>query len=46
MYHTLISWDNLLLAYQKASKGKRGHPNVAAFEHRLGKITYLNYRTI
>lgn len=35
MYAQLCSWDNLLLAYQKASRGKRGHPNVAAFEHRL-----------
>ena len=35
MFNTLTSWDNLLLAYQKAAKGKRGHPNVAAFEHRL-----------
>jgi hypothetical protein len=31
----MCSWDNLLLAYRRASKGKRGHPNVAAFEHRL-----------
>ncbi len=35
MYGQLCSWDNLLLAYQRASKGKRGHPNVAAFEYRL-----------
>ncbi|MBN2549764.1 MAG: hypothetical protein JXB15_11435 [Anaerolineales bacterium] len=35
MYSHLCSWDNLLLAYRKASKGKRGHPNVAAFEYRL-----------
>jgi len=35
MYASLTSWDNLLLAYSKAAKGKRGHPNVAAFEHRL-----------
>lgn len=35
MYDQLCSWDNLLLAYNKASRGKRGHPNVAAFEHRL-----------
>ncbi len=35
MYPQLCSWDNLLLAYSKASKGKRGHPNVAAFEYRL-----------
>ncbi len=31
----LTDWDNLLLAFRKAAKGKRGHANVAAFEHRL-----------
>jgi RNA-directed DNA polymerase len=35
MYELLTSWENLLLAYRKTSKGKRGHANVAAFEHRL-----------
>jgi RNA-directed DNA polymerase len=35
MFDQLTSWSNLLLAYRKASKGKRGLPNVAAFEHRL-----------
>lgn len=35
MYERLISWDNLLLAYRKAAKGKRGQPNVAGFEYRL-----------
>jgi len=35
MYTELCSWENLLLAYRKASKGKRGHPNTAAFEFRL-----------
>lgn len=35
MYNHLTSWDNLLLAYQRAAKGKRGQPTVAAFEHRL-----------
>lgn len=35
MYSTLTSWPNLLLAYRKAAKGKRGHANVAAFEHHL-----------
>ena len=35
MYSKLCSWDNLLLAYRKASRGKRGQANVAAFEHRL-----------
>ena len=35
MYAHLCSWDNLLLAYRRASQGKRGHSNVAAFEYRL-----------
>lgn len=32
MYAHLCSWDNLLLAYRKAARGKRGRPPVAAFE--------------
>lgn len=36
MYDSLCSWENLLHAYRRASKGKRGSPGVAAFEHRLG----------
>ena len=35
MYAQLTSWDNLLLAYRRASKGKRDQPAVAAFEYRL-----------
>jgi RNA-directed DNA polymerase len=35
MFVELTSWSNLLLAYRKAARGKRGKPNVAAFEHRL-----------
>jgi RNA-directed DNA polymerase len=35
MYEQICSWDNLLLAFRRASRGKRGQPNVAAFEHRL-----------
>ncbi|MBK8798512.1 MAG: RNA-dependent DNA polymerase [Anaerolineales bacterium] len=35
MYAQVCSWENLLLAYRRASKGKRGHANVAAFEHHL-----------
>ncbi len=35
MYDQLTSWQNLLSAYQKAAKGKRGKPNVAAFEYNL-----------
>ncbi|MCA9937568.1 MAG: hypothetical protein KC418_02930 [Anaerolineales bacterium] len=35
MYTELTSWDNLLQAYRRAAKGKRGQANVAAFEYRL-----------
>ncbi len=35
MFSLLTSWENLLLAYHRASKGKRGNPAVAAFEYRL-----------
>jgi RNA-directed DNA polymerase len=35
MYIQLCSWENLLLACRRASKGKRGHPSVATFEYRL-----------
>lgn len=35
MYTTLYTWDNLLLAYRRAAKGKRSQANVARFEHRL-----------
>ncbi|GAB4542438.1 MAG: RNA-directed DNA polymerase [Anaerolineales bacterium] len=31
----LYDWDNLLRAYRKAAKGKRGHADVAEFEYRL-----------
>jgi hypothetical protein len=35
LYPQVYNWDNLLLAYRKASKGKRGNPAVAAFEYHL-----------
>ena len=35
MYPQLYSWENLLLAFHNAARGKRGKPYVAAFEHRL-----------
>ena len=35
MYADLVAWDNLLLAYAKAAKGKRGKANVASFELHL-----------
>jgi hypothetical protein len=37
MFEALASWENLLLAYRKASRGKRGHPNVAA-----GYVRYVD----
>ena len=35
MFEELSSWRNLLLAYSKAAKGKRGQAGAAAFEYRL-----------
>ncbi len=35
MYKKLTSFQNLYLAYRKASKGKRGLSYVAVFEHKL-----------
>jgi retron-type reverse transcriptase len=35
MYAELCGWDNLLLAYRKASRGKRGRAAAARFEHHL-----------
>jgi RNA-directed DNA polymerase len=35
LYDQIWSWPNLLLAYRRASRGKRGRGIVAAFEHRL-----------
>ncbi len=35
MYAELTSWNNLLVAYRRAAKGKRGHANVATFEYQL-----------
>jgi RNA-directed DNA polymerase len=35
VYAQICSWDNMLLAYRRASKGKRGKGPAARFEHRL-----------
>ena len=35
LYPRVCAWDNLLLAYRKASKGKRGNASVAQFEYHL-----------
>jgi hypothetical protein len=34
-FDALLGWDNLVLAYQHASRGKRGRSDVAGFEYRL-----------
>ena len=31
----MCEWDNLMLACQNESRGKRGYADVAPFEHRL-----------
>ncbi len=31
----VTAWENLLLAWRKAARGKRGKPKVAAYEHQL-----------
>ncbi len=40
MFNKLTSFNNLLLAYKKASKGKRGKFYVAQFEHELEENVY------
>jgi len=35
MFTQLLQWQNLLLAFHRAAKGKRGQPEVAEFEYRL-----------
>lgn len=35
MYEQICCWDNLLLAYRRAAKGKRGQAAAAGFEHHL-----------
>jgi len=35
LFSNVYQWDNLLLAYRKASKGKRGKSPAASFEYKL-----------
>jgi len=35
LWERLVSFENLLLAYKKAAKGRRGRPSVAGFEYNL-----------
>lgn len=37
LYPQVWAWENLLLAWRKARKGKRGHPPAAAFEMNAGE---------
>ncbi len=34
-HEQLCTWDNLYLAWRKASRGKRGRPAAARFEYHL-----------
>lgn len=36
LYERVCDWENLLLAYRKAAKGKRGREPAARFEYYLG----------
>lgn len=48
----MIDWSNLLLAYRRAAKGKRGKSSVAGFEHQIAdkllevqdELTNFNYQ--
>ncbi len=48
----MIDWSNLLLAFRKAAKGKRGKPSAAGFEHQVAdrllqlqrELTDFSYR--
>ena len=35
LYAQVYAWDNLLLAYRRAARGKRGKEPAARFEYRL-----------
>ncbi len=35
MYASIIEWNNLLLAFRKAARGKRGKASAACFEYRV-----------
>lgn len=37
LYPQVTDWDNLMLAWQKARRGKRGTPPAAAFEQNVGE---------
>ena len=37
LFPQVVAWENLLLAWRKARKGKRGHPPAAMFEANAGE---------
>ncbi len=37
LYARVYDWDNLLLAWRKARRGKRGRPPAARFEQNAGE---------
>ena len=37
LYHQVYDWDNLLEAWHKARRGKRGQPPAATFEHNIAE---------
>ncbi len=47
LYQSITAWENLLLAYQKAARGKRGKATTARFEHQLAdKLLALQHDLI
>lgn len=47
LFERLASWGNLLLAHRRASRGKRGHASVAAFDHNLeAELADLRHRLL
>jgi hypothetical protein len=33
LFEQVVAWENLLEAFRKAARGKRGRPAAAAFDH-------------
>lgn len=47
LYDTLCSFENLLRAYRNAARGKRSHPDVAAFDYHLeGRLLSLRHQLL
>ena len=46
MYAEICDWDNLQLAWRKASRGKRGRRAAAAFEYNLAELARKSPNTV